>query len=443
MSSAEPAPGQVCRLSADGLKVALSLLALAKLPLSTRRNAVYDLTDVLAVLAVMCEKNTFVKSAVSILRLNLHLYGGHRIPSARWFIGMFSRADPGEIERNARRMFSESVDMLYRQGVIPRVITLAIDIHSIPYLGKLVNRLFGGGRRKGGTTRFESYMTAVVASLSYLPHTGIRVAGKGESMAAGVAAMIGDCAAAGVRVRHVLLDRGFYSVAVMAALDRLGIRFIMPVPQRPPIRRAIEEYKAKKRKRVSKYTVTAGNGDTFECTLVIAKKWETVKKGKDKGKRVAVYLVYATNMPMGMARRAIKGIPAAYKRRWAIETGYRCVEGIRARTKSNCVQARVFLFFFTMTVNNVWAMQNHAADIERARLRKEESARTLAQRRAAARFRGGPGGAGLRKKYDQNVITAECMLECWRMFVCEMIRRARCDRGAFIKDPPGAIRAGQ
>ena len=443
MHETEPAQGQVCRLSADGINILLALLALAGLPLSTRRNAVYNLTDVLAVLVVMCEKKTFVKAAVEMLRIGRHLYQGPSVPSARWFIDMFSRAGPEQIEGGARRMFSESVDMLYRQGVIPRIITLAVDYHGIPYLGRLISRLFGGGRRKGGTTRFETYMTAVAASLSYLPHIGIRVAGKGEAMADGVASMIGDCRNAGIRVRHVLLDRGFYSVAVMAVLDRLGIWFIMPVPQRPPVRRAVDEYRARKRKRVSKYTVTSGTGETFEVTLIIVERREIVKRGKDKGRRKSVYLVYATNMPTGMAKRAVKAIPAAYKERWAIETGYRCVEKIRARTKSNCTQARVFLFFFTMTANNVWAMQNHAADIERARLRREERARTRAQRRAAARIRGSAGGGGLRDKYDQNVVTAESMLDCWRRFVDEMIKRERCDRGAFIKDPVGAIRAVQ
>ena len=443
MPNAEPAQGQVCRLSADGLKIAYSLLAIAGLPLSIRGNAVYNLSDILAVLVVMCEKNTFVKSAIAMLKIDSHLYGGERIPSSRWFVNLFSRASPEKIEEGARSMFAESVAMMHRQGVIPRSIILAVDMHSIPYLGTLINRLFGGGRRKGGTTRFETYMTAVVASLAYLPHTGIRVAGKGESMAEGVASMIRDCAAAGIKVRHTLLDRGFYAVAVMIALDRLGVWFIMPVPHRAPIRRAVEEYKAGKRKRVSKYTVTAGNGDEFVHTLLISEKVEIVKRGKDKGKRKTVYLVYATNMPMGAARRAVKAIPAAYKKRWAIETGYRVVEKIRARTKSNCTQARIFMFFFTMTINNVWAMENHAADVERARLRRAERAKNRAQLRAAARLRGAAGGGGLRQKYDQNVITSECMLECWRLFVNEMIRRERRYREAFIKDPVAAIRGGQ
>ena len=240
----------MCRLSASGLSALFSLLALAGLPLSSRHNAVYGLSDVFAILVVMCEKKTFVKSAVAILRIGQHLHpGGPKVPSARWLINMFSRADAKEIEDGGRRMFAESVNMLYRCSVIPRVVTLAVDIHDIPYLGRLVNRLIGGGRRKGGTTRFEKYMTAVVASLPYLPHTGIRVAGKGVSMADGVASMIGDCRSAGIRVGHVLLNRGFYSVAVMAALDRLGVSFVMPVPQRAPVRRAVAEYKARKRKR--------------------------------------------------------------------------------------------------------------------------------------------------------------------------------------------------
>lgn len=46
-------------------------------------------------------------------------------------------------------------------------------------------------------------------------------------MTDGVAFMIGDCRRARIRVRHVLLVRGFCTVAVMAALDRVGVWFIM------------------------------------------------------------------------------------------------------------------------------------------------------------------------------------------------------------------------
>ena len=88
----------MCRLSADGLKIAYSLLAIAGLPLSIRGNAVYNLSDILAVLVVMCEKNTFVKSAIAMLKIDSHLYGGERIPSSRWFVNLFSRASPEKIE---------------------------------------------------------------------------------------------------------------------------------------------------------------------------------------------------------------------------------------------------------------------------------------------------------------------------------------------------------
>ena len=40
--------------------------------------------------------------------------------------------------------------------------------------------------------------------------------------------------------------------------------------------------------------------------------------------------------------------------RWGIETGYRSVEFIRARTQSPSTSARLFLFYFTVVVANMW-----------------------------------------------------------------------------------------
>ena len=124
--------------------------------------------------------------------------------------------------------------------------------------------------------------------------------------------------------------------------------------------------------------------------MIIVKKFE-VKNGK----RLAVYLVFATNMPVRKAWKELHKIPKEYKKRWAIETGYRTVNETRARTKSNSLSARLFLFYFTMTALNVLAMCNHDADTARTRAGLLERAR---KRKGQAGRRAGKGARRGRKE---------------------------------------------
>ena len=150
--------------------------------------------------------------------------------------------------------------------------------------------------------------------------------------------------------------------------------------------------------------------------MIIVKRY--VKKN---GRRVAVYLVFATNMSMRKARHAIDKIPSEHKKRWAIETGYRSVNKLRARTKSNSLSARLFLFYFTLTALNVWAMVNFGADTQRTRSGLLERARTASDRRAAAQAR----GRGQKQKkwqlYWRNVVTLDGLLDRLRMIADEML----------------------
>lgn len=125
---------------------------------------------------------------------------------------------------------------------------------------------------------------------------------------------------------------------------------------------------------------------------------------------------------MKKAMAALHRIPSEYKKRWAIETGYRTVNETRARTKSNSLSARLFLFYFTLTALNVLAMCNYEADTARTRAGMLERARTKKERRAASRAR----GRGREKKRWQrswrSVLTRHGMFDWMRIFADDMMK---------------------
>ena len=112
----------------------------------------------------------------------------------------------------------------------------------------------------------------------------------------------------------------------------------------------------------------------------------------------------------------------------AIETGYRTASEARARTKSNSVSMRLFLFYFTLASLNVWAMVNYEADTERIRKGLLERARARKERRAAFRARGrGPKKRRWQRNW-RNVVTRDAMFDWLRIVADKM----------FLPPPPRA-----
>ena len=54
----------------------------------------------------------------------------------------------------------------------------------------------------------------------------------------------------------------------------------------------------------------------------------------------------------------IKPLPEEYQNRWSIEAYYRQTEQVRTRTRSRLFQLRLFLFYFSAIVANMWVQAN-------------------------------------------------------------------------------------
>ena len=135
----------------------------------------------------------------------------------------------------------------------------------------------------------------------------------------------------------------------MRFLDGHGEKFLMAVSKTPGIKKAVLEFRSGKRKAISKYEMRSNDGTTFRFWLVIKKRLK-----ETKGKKRWEYLTYATNVERWYIKRTMKDVPEEYKKRWRIENNFKSVEQMRARTCSRNHAIRVFMFFLSMTVCNLW-----------------------------------------------------------------------------------------
>ena len=228
---------------------------------------------------------------------------------------------------------------------------LAIDKHQIPFTGKdrHNDNFVISGKPKGGTSQFETYATMQVVTEKQLPTMAVVRVIKDMSKIDFVRKLLSESKKLGLKKPLLLMDREFSSVEMMRFLNGRGERPLMAASKRPGIKNAVAEFRCGKRKAISKYEMRSSNGTVFRFNLVIKKRLKETKDGR-KWK----HLMYATNLERQYIKRTIKDIPEEYKKRWRIENNFKLVEQNRARTGSRNHSIRVFMFFLSMTVCNLW-----------------------------------------------------------------------------------------
>ena len=122
-------------------------------------------------------------------------------------------------------------------GLVPRAFRrrpkdIAVDRHDVPFYGKPGTPGVLGGPKKGGTHRAFAYATAAAVHRGQRWCLGlVRLTGNDPESA--VLAVLAQLRARGVRIRSLVLDRGFFSGHLILALQRRGVPFVVGVPRRP------------------------------------------------------------------------------------------------------------------------------------------------------------------------------------------------------------------
>ena len=107
---------------------------------------------------------------------------------------------------------------------------IACALHLTPYYGqpfaepKELYRSHG----KDGTTHFHSYATAYVICAGQRFTLALTPVVQGEPMKEVLQRLLQQVRRAGIKIKYVLLDRGFYSVAVIRYLQAARTPFVMP-----------------------------------------------------------------------------------------------------------------------------------------------------------------------------------------------------------------------
>jgi hypothetical protein len=237
--------------------------------------------------------------------------------------------------------------------------TLAIDLTLIPYHGQPYRdpKEIYRSQPKDGTSHFHAYATCYVVRKGHRFTIALTPVCRGERMEEVVRRLLRQARVQGVKCRLLLLDRGFYSVAVIRYLQAAHVPFLMPAIHRgrkpengKPATgtRAFAQWKTSgwsthtlKTPKATKYGKTATVEICVSCGNY-AGKW------KRHGRRTFVYAYW------GFHPGSTRWVRETYRKRFAIETTYRQMNEARIRTCTRNPLLRLFFFGLAMILRNVW-----------------------------------------------------------------------------------------
>jgi putative transposase len=251
----------------------------------------------------------------------------------------------GELEQQCNTVFS----LLVPDWLKTRPQQIAIDFHDIPYYGKQplddTDNWVCRGEARDGTTRFYRCATAYVIQHDVRLTVAVVFVKPTMDTLTVLKRLLERVQQAGLRIKCLYADKGFCSIEVLRYLYYRHIGAIIPMP----LRGKQAGTRALCRGRTSYTTTYTLQSDDHGSLRVPVALVRTVQR-KRSGQRQVRWLVYVC---LGVNERAQR-IRGRYRGRFGIESGYRLMEQVRARTTSPNPALRFLLMGIALLIVNMW-----------------------------------------------------------------------------------------
>ena len=253
--------------------------------------------------------------------------------------------DLPELERRLNAALSHEIPpRVWRQAQ-----DVAIDFHDRPYYGQQsqTTGLWVRGQARDGTTRFYRVISAYVMLNHLRVILVVRFVLPGEDTVAVLRDVLERAQELGVQIERLFLDKGFASIAVQAYLTHCGQPALIACPIRGKSggTRALCQGS---RSYATAYTFTSGHTQ-WTAQLAVCRTFTTARRTK-RLKRRAMWLIYIL-IHLDLSPRQTRRL---YRRRFGIESSYRCAGQVCGWTTSPNPAYRFVLLALSFVLLNVW-----------------------------------------------------------------------------------------
>jgi putative transposase len=260
------------------------------------------------------------------------------------------REGMGALEARLNRTLQAQLPDRVRRRLVRCRYEVAIDLVEIPYHGQaqVADQEVRRGAPKGGTTHFHMYGTLAIVHHRQRFTLALTFVWAEERMEAVLARLLAVARTLGVRFKCAYLDKGFCSVAVLRLLRLRRVPYIIPIPARGG-EGGIKGLFDAGRGYQTRYTFKRGTKAAYTTSVVIVCKYSRGRY-KQPGVRYFAYAIYQ----LGQVRP--QQVFERYRRRFGIESGYRQLHQVRARTASRNPALRLLLVGLALLLVNLWVL---------------------------------------------------------------------------------------
>jgi len=234
---------------------------------------------------------------------------------------------------------------------------IAIDLTLIPYHGQPAHdeKEIYRSAAKAGTTHFHAYATAVVVHKGHRYTLALMRVEAKEDMKEVVQKLVQIVRRRDIKIKFLLLDKGFFSVSVIRYLKLARYGFIIPAfarGRKPKAPKPLTGLRAliKKKNGYYQHTMTGkikGKSCSTQVRICVASKDYQDNK---TGKRCRKKLLYAIRN----VRLTPTEIRETYRKRFGIETSYRQMNEARIKTCTRDPRQRLLFVGIALVLRNVW-----------------------------------------------------------------------------------------
>jgi putative transposase len=247
-----------------------------------------------------------------------------------------------------------AVNKIFRKQLHPSLwkgrldYNVAIDLTLIPYHGvpyedkqELVR-----GAAKSGTTHFHGYATVSIVHDHQRYVVALRFVEYGDEMADIVRWLLRRLKSLKLLVRRVFLDKGFCSKPVFKVLEQHHLSYLTPIPVRGKSGGVRDLFEGKSRR--TTYTFHSPRHGAYTVQAIVVKRYSKGRYGRHQSK----WFAYAVSgLPTSILPAQVFEM---YRQRFGIESSYRQMNQVRARTSTRNPVIRLLLVGLAFVLFNLY-----------------------------------------------------------------------------------------
>ena len=288
-------------------------------------NSIYSKTDYISLLVKASILNGYAEGTSNVSRKL------GKAPTSDTVLSYFKMMDRYELLSASSIVFEEQVNALRRMGMLKRPVQIAFDWHDQLFYGEKDSEMVNGIRSKNGSSYAYQYLTASVLVDGRRLTLVLTPIKSRAHMLAYIGDALNRIRNMKVRVRYLLFDAGFTSIALPRYLEEHGYAYAMRFSSNDATKRI---------------GLKDGEEALYPCDDPFRiLRADDLRAGKS-------YL-FATNMTCRP-----KTVLKRYKRRWGIETSYREHNVFLAKTTSKDYTVRLLYYAVAVCIYNAWCLFN-------------------------------------------------------------------------------------